>query len=401
MIIIKNSNLKNIKSFNIDLILNQHQKLYQDIPINYAFFGNSIDLSNDFLVVGAYNDSTGLENSGTVYYFKLVNGDYIYQNNIISTTSVIGEKFGDVISITPDNNFLFISSINSNISGYNNSGIVHVYKNINDVFIFHEILLPPVYYSGCNFGKHIKCTNNFLYISEPSSSINGTNKGVIHIYKYNGNNFILNHTIQPLDVDNNNNFPSSINVSENGLYLIAGNSRKTNSFNNNGTAYLFEQDINEEYQLINTFLPSDGKNLNNFGKSVDISNDGKTVSISSNDGIFSYGAVYIFEYNTLWNEIKKIILPNRLNNGLFGTIHILSSDGNYLISTSYTDDTRRGLVNLYSKNTKWNYQYTYIRNDVLPFTNFGIQIALRNNILVIGSDDDTFSFNHGAVYIFK
>ncbi|CAJ1405495.1 unnamed protein product [Effrenium voratum] len=65
------------------------------------FFGNSVKMSGDHLIVGAEgHDDSGLADVGSAYVFRKSSGAWEEQAKLVGSDSVAGDKFGIAVSIT-------------------------------------------------------------------------------------------------------------------------------------------------------------------------------------------------------------------------------------------------------------------------------------------------------------
>jgi len=191
-------------------------------------FGNSISISQDgkLIAVGAPNGDTTIEESGTIYIYKQVNGTFELSQTLVSTAPVRGEYFGGELDF--DGNTLFASAFNANsdditmFDGYRdrlypgstvsgqqyildtdseiverttfdngfttfkneiaNNGVVYVYERINETLVFGQTL--DFNDSKAKFfGRNITAKGNHIYMSLPKYANTDGKEGLVLDYR--------------------------------------------------------------------------------------------------------------------------------------------------------------------------------------------------------------------------
>ncbi|WNM18111.1 T9SS type A sorting domain-containing protein [Flavobacterium capsici] len=135
----------------------QSQTLFENDVLHTDVYGNSVDIENDRIAVGAPRQGLNSSNTGAVYMYKKVNGNYQFHQKILSITNDQDDRFGTKVKIF--NNRLYIGSNNN----------FYVYDLVNDDWILSQtITLPNV--NSLGFAK-ILVSNNQLLISSLSNGL--------------------------------------------------------------------------------------------------------------------------------------------------------------------------------------------------------------------------------------
>ncbi|KAJ5079178.1 hypothetical protein M0811_14562 [Anaeramoeba ignava] len=186
-----------------------------------------------------------------------------------------------------------------------------------------------------NFGKSVSITQNYAVIGSPNSQVgNNPEQGKAYIFQKNGSNWVQYLTLTASDGNSGDNFGFSVQISQDENYIIVG-AYSANLWNtsNQGKAYIFQNNGTNwiEKQILTA---SDGNSNDNFGYSVGISQDVNYIIISSpyaNVSNNTYqGKAYIFQNNGT-NWIQQEILTASDGNAGSNFGYSLSISGNYTI----------------------------------------------------------------------
>jgi len=215
-----------------------------DHNISYTIgsqWGYSISGADDvsYIAISApgYTDNTGI-----VSVFK---NDINYVQTISSPFGV-GDRFGQVVSMSPMGDYLFISAPNV-VNSDNSIGAVAIYNFVDGLFVLESILENPVAGSLMKFGSaiDINTTSNTLVISAlginatfPTTVDSGnttfdngitgfvgteTNSGAVYMYHRNYQRFILSQelTASTIAITSGTDFGSSIAIDDGVVFVGA------------------------------------------------------------------------------------------------------------------------------------------------------------------------------------
>ena len=335
-----------VRVYQYDSTTNTWNQLGSDIDGESAFdnAGNSISLNNDgtIIAIGSYRNDTNGSNSGHVRIFSYNGNNWIQLGQNIEGDAD-NDLFGISVSINDNGNIVAIGGI-----GYDsNSGIARIYKYINNVWIQlgNDIESSAI---GENLGNSISINGagNIVVIGARYNSINGTNKGRVCIYNYDGNSWIQ-----------------------------------------------LGQDLYGE------------NNTDNFGDSVSINSEGNIIAIGAHyydNTLLNTGFVKIFRFNNNtnnWLQIGNNIEGTSSNEQLGKTV-IMNKIGDIVaIGGSTTSDYVKVFKNI---NESW-VQYGYIEKDEEDFNHFGASISINDegNRIAIGDNfNDLNGRDSGKVTVY-
>jgi hypothetical protein len=153
---------------------------------------------------------------------------------------------------------------------------------------------------------------------------------------------------------------------------------------------------------IKKVLASDGAASDQFGLTVNISNDGLT-AIATSFGDDSYtGSAYVFvKSGNTWIQQAKLVSNDRASGDQFGWSCSLSADGNIAMIGAHAKSSSRGAVYVFTRTgTSWTQTAKLTASDAVSNDQFGYSVYLSADAssAIIGARG--FSSNRGAVYVF-
>ena len=231
-----------------------------------------------------------------------------------------------------------------------------------------------------------------------------TSQGAVHwINRDARSSYGITQTIVAPNVDKGGEFGSAVAVSGDGTYLAIGapGGPDDSTAADRGTVYVYKyakDGSSTRYDLHQTLVPTASSQLGSrFGEQVEISNDGKTIIISSpkqdndsttNDG----GRVYVFRLkNDVFYEHESLT-ANLIDDIQFGTSLAISSDGTDVLvgAPLYSGAVRKqGGVFHFTKNT-----FTAIGDGSTTQFDVGFTVD-HNEFIGVFVGNDNYAHNDG------
>ena len=306
-----------------DLNGNELKKIQASDAQDSDSFGISVSVSDTRIVVGAYREDTGGSNAGAAYIFD-IDGNEI--KKLVASDDQIDDWYGKSVAVSV--NRIVVGASGEDTGGTDN-GAVYIYDiNGNEL---RKIQAPTV---TARFGETVSCTNNkivvgsyysnFVYIFDidgnfirqiqsPDLEANdyfgasvsvSNNRIVAGAYYEDPNNVSGAGSAYIFDIDGNfisKIQPQTLTVSAffgwsiacNDTRIVVGAVNDITSADDAGAAYIY--DINGNF--IDMVTASNAGIDDNFGSSVSLNNDRIVVGASvENSG---EGAAYIFKQKLL------------------------------------------------------------------------------------------------------
>ena len=226
-------------------------------------------------------------------------------------------------------------------------------------------------------------------------------------------------------------FGSSVALSDDGNTLAVGAPGEDGSASNSGAVYVFTRSGGSWSQQGSPIKATSPAANDRFGSAVALSNDGNTLAVGAPGRNVDAGWAYVFVRSSgTWTQQNNLTAPNAEANDGFGTSVALSNDGNTLaVGAPFEDSSTTGINTgpnegasdsgaayvFVRSGTSWS-QEAYVKaSNTGAQDNFGTAVALSgdgstlavgayreaSNATGIGGDESNNSAtDSGAVYVF-
>jgi hypothetical protein len=268
------------------------------------FFGSSVDVDGDVIVVGAMRDDGAAVDSGTdtVYRFNAATGIWDNEATLAANDAAFESKFGNAVAV--DGDVIAVASRDDFVDDANIvEGAVYVYNYNAGTKSWSQAqkIGPPASFFRRSYGISISLDGDVLVIGDNGVSNNGAggpNLGSIEIYRFDGNitmgpqwvseDFFI---ASDFGVGVNDNFGGSVSVKGDVIVVGAGNSKGS------GSAEVIRYDSGT-WSFEQRLVATDASEGDFFGGSVSIGTDVIVVGapFATQNGAQS-GSVYVFRYD--------------------------------------------------------------------------------------------------------
>jgi len=261
-------------------------------------FGVNVSISDSFAIVGVPTyDVAGSTNSGQVYIYRLT-GDTWIQDTILA---VIDEPdiyyFGNSVSIAGDD--LVIGAPYSIVGTNTAQGKVLIYQHSADTWIRDTIVFDTGGSDGDRLGSSVSISGDQIITGAPYATINtNTAQGQVSVFNRTANTWNLQSTLHASDGEEDDLYGTSVSIS--GEYAVIGTPLKDVRENlNQGKAYIISL-IGNSWSEQSILVASDGAQGDRFGTQVTISGNQIMVGAPNYDEpffpILDTGQAYNFRY---------------------------------------------------------------------------------------------------------
>ena len=264
---------KNNNEWDLDTIL----KLEDSNRRTGGFFGKSVGISSNFIVVGAEGDGNR-SIKGSAYLYKKESGIWQIIEELDTNTTLPMDAYGCSIAIR-DSTQVFVGAPRAE-----NKGLVYIFKSENN---WGEPTVRDLSTGFTGFGNSMDISGDFAIIGAPFED----DKGAAYIYQFSGGEWRRRCKIQETEIMNN--FGASVSIS--GDIAIVGATDISNSAGK-VFVYLRNRDGNNNWGLV-TILEQEFQNdlEDGLGNSIAISGDfiiagaSKKNSANGSASLFSTG----------------------------------------------------------------------------------------------------------------
>ncbi len=156
------------------------QKLIAADGAGGDYFGRSVFLNGEYVIVGAHYDDDNGEESGSAYIFYYDNGSWTQQAKIIASDGEPEEEFGDAVYI---NEGYALVGVQFDDDQGMYSGSAYLFKRDGTSWIEQVKLLPPDGGYWQQFGNAVFMKDDSAFICSLYDDENGLYSGSTYIYK--------------------------------------------------------------------------------------------------------------------------------------------------------------------------------------------------------------------------
>jgi len=288
----------------------QQAKLISSTPAADDAMGFDVSLSGNIAVVGAPWDdlstASGTEyNTGSAVVFVKTGSTWIEQQKIMASDALALSNFG--WGVSTDGTYIVVGAPRMDTSTLADSGAVYIYKYVNGSWAEEAKLTAPNATAVDEFGRSVFVSGNTLIVGAWQSDIAATDAGAVFIYQKSAGSWSLQQTLTATDAVIGDGFGEY--VSRDNDLLLIGSWLSDDNGGASGSAYVFRLTGSTWIQEAK-LVASDGATGDRLGFRLDIQNGIAAVGSRADDhsGLFDAGSTYLFEQvNGSWQQIAKII----------------------------------------------------------------------------------------------
>ena len=318
------------------------QKLFGDFRSSRnsnTWFGYSVDISGDYIIVGAVYDNTdqsgqnSLYQSGGAYVYERTSEEtYGLKTKITASDRKRDGQFGYSVSI--DSSGVAMVGGAKNATNSIRNGAVFFYKRSSA--------------GNWVFDKKMDSRHGYSADMTDKFAVSGHNSGSqIYTFKKDGSgNWIDGQTLLPPNSSANDLVGYSVAITNDWLFIAAPeedeDENNMNTILNAGAVYIYKLDQNELFQFNQKIVSPNRINSRGFGYSLEINGNTAVVGLPFDetnekfvDTVLNGGSIMIFELDTTdntWKFKSKHVMPDRMISDMFG--YDVAVSGNKVISGS-------------------------------------------------------------------
>jgi len=300
----------------------QQQKLVANDGAAGDYFGRSVALDGDTAVVGAYYDDDKGSQSGSVYVFVRSGTTWTQQQKLIANDGAFLDFFGNSVALNGDT--LVVGAENDNDNGFF-SGSFYVFVRSGTTWTQQQKLVPGDGAANDYFGKSVALDGDTAVIGANADDDNGSKSGSVYIFVRSGTTWTQQQKLVANDGAAMDVFGNPVALD--GDTLVVGAEYDDDNGSSSGSVYVFVRSGTTWTQQ-QKLVANDGAANDYFGNSVAL--DGDTAVIGAyydDDNGSKSGSVYVFvRSGTTWTQQQKLVANDGAFMDVFGNSVALVGD---------------------------------------------------------------------------
>ena len=395
-----------VGSTDFDYDISSQNKIWNVDAGHTDEFGHTIATDGNLMVVGVPRVDINGKDSGAVFVYEsradggwgkiakvtpddAERGDFFgYSVAIDGDTLVVGARLEDELAKNAGAAYVF----NRNLGGTNNFGQV-------------TKLMANGGATKDQFGHAVAVDGNTILVGARLADVGGRNSGSAYVFDNIGGTWTQTMELAPGALAKGDQYGFDVDI-EGDLLLVAA--RKSNELEvDAGSAYLFDRNLGgtDNFGIANQFFAPDARSFDWFGYSVDLHGDTVAIGRPIRDGKKRTGEVHVFQRNEggvdAWGEVAQVTAPDGANLNQFGYSVALNDTGVYVGARLDQNISKNGgRVYGFDEASGWNLDRAIVNNDNANGDYLGQAIAVSNDTVFMAAprDDDNFG-RSGSVII--
>lgn len=296
------------------------------------FFGCSVGVNEAYAVVGAYGDDEAGDGAGSAYVFRRRGERWIEELKLLASDASAGDRFGVAVGIGDERALIGASSNNDAGRG---SGSAYVFRRHGRRWIEEAKLTASDAHAGDTFGHAVSIAPEFCVVGAPHHDPNGRRAGAAYVFRLVGSRWIEDAKLAPRHPTGGDLFGYSVSVS--GPFILVGAYGDRDAGFAAGAAYVFKRTDAGWVQQAK-LIAEDVSAGDLLGYSVSIAGDRAVLGAHRNSAASQQsGAAYMFQrFGDTWMEQVKLTPRDAKDNQLFGWS--VAADAGHVAIGAHFDD---------------------------------------------------------------
>ncbi len=384
----------------------EKQKLTASDAGSEDFFGQNVSISGDRLVVGAFGDDDNGPSSGAAYVFeRQSNGSWLEVAKLTASDGAAGDLFGDSVSISGDR--LVVGAFRADVNTVN-VGAAYVFERQgNGNWLEVAKLTASDGTISDFFGASVSLSGGRLVTGAFGDDVNGVSSGSVYVFERQGNGS-WQEVAKLTASDGQARELFGSNVSLSGDRFVASAVQNNDNAMFSGSAYVFERQSGGRWQEVAKLTASDNETNDRFASSLSISGDRLVVGARLDDDLGrGSGSAYVFERQSdgSWQEVTKLLASDGTTFDFFGENVSVSND-RIAVGAGFDDDlgSASGSAYVFERQSdgSWQEVVKLTASDGTSEDFFGIGVSLSGDRLLVGAfRDDDKGLAAGSAYVFE
>ncbi|MEZ6014089.1 MAG: FG-GAP repeat protein [Planctomycetota bacterium] len=371
-------------------LLGAETKLLPPDPVASDRSGEAVATDGEWVVVGApRHDHGGFGEFGAVYVYRKTAGGLTLDAELLPNVLKHNQWFGNSVHV--DGDTIVVGAHGDDglcpSSNFCDSGAVYVFVHNGTAWSLQAKLTPSDLESSDRFGSAVRIQGDTLFASSVGDRDAGSGTGSAYVFTRSGGAWSETQKLLASDLARRSNFGASLAVDDDVLVVGAPlDDHGSATSADLGAAYVFRNHGGtwaEEVKL----RPSDIHGGMEAGHSVSVMGDLVLIGApGAHSPLTRAGAAYVFErVSSTWTERQKLVDAFPLQQDHFGSSACLLGDS--LVVGSAPELSGAGSVTAFCRtSTGWDSFTRITGSDSNPGDQFGVTAQISSDSLVIGAN---------------
>ncbi len=386
---------------------NQRQKITSTPRGVGAQFGNAVAISGNTMVVGARFDGTTASQAGAAYVYILSGGTWAQQAVLLANDGAVADKFGYSVAISE--NTIVVGAYNDD-SPLSNAGSAYVFVRSGTTWSFQQKLTASDGTADDEFGSAVGIQGETIVVGAHFADLpNNSEAGSAYVYRRTGTIWTQTQKLIPVSTGGSvilgDHFGDSVAMS--GSKTAIGAAGDDTPFTSAGAVYVFAESGGVFAQQQKLTIPT-GANGDQFGFSVAIEGNtmvGGAIQYTPIIGQPAYGAAYVYEFNgSTWVSQGRIVASDGASVDRFG--YSVAVSNNVVAVGAREDDTTAGGPDAGSAyiftrtGATWTEKQKLAPADPFNGDRFGYAVAFQSGNVIVGAAEKALTSPNGQGAVF-
>ncbi|KAH8075464.1 hypothetical protein JL721_1471 [Aureococcus anophagefferens] len=385
-------------------------KLVASDAAAYDRFGESVAISGDLVVVGAYWNADAGYDSGSAYVFRTTNdgASWTQVAKLVASDAAAGDDFGESVAVSGD---LVVVGAHKNDDAGDRSGSAYVFRTTNDGASWTQVakLVASDAAEGDFFGYSVAVGGDLVVVGAHYNDDAGSSSGSAYVFRTTNDGTTWSETAKLVasDAAEGDFFGESVAVG--GDLVVVGAPYNDDAGSTSGSAYVF-QTTNDgaSWTQVAKLVASDAAAFDYFGTSVAVSGDLVVVGAHYNDDAGDCsGSAYVFRTTNdgaSWTQVAKLVASDAAEGDFFGESVAVGGDL-VVVGAPYNDDAGFYSGSAYVFGTtnggaSWTQVAKLLASDAAEDDEFGWSVAVSGDLVVVGAHkNDDAGDSSGSAYV--
>jgi hypothetical protein len=379
-----------------------------------AFFGFNVAVDGDVMVITAFRESSGGTDAGAAYVFQRNQGgadNWGEVRKLVASDAQSGDYFG--YSVAVDGDVVVIGASSEDARG-SSAGAVYIFLRnqggIDNWGEFKKITASDAQ-SGDSFGISVAMNGDEMFVGAYGrNTADSSNAGAVYMFQQDMggiNNWGEVKKIIPDSPQNSGDFGWSVALD--GDVLVVGARNEDADTTDAGTACVYQRDEGgvNNWGLVKKLISVDPERGGQFGIAVAVDGDIVVVGARSEDigEGDNAGAVYVYQRDrdgiNNWGLAKKLISDGPTDYDYFG--NDVSVDGDMIVVGEFYGGVG-GIAHIFQRDnggiSNWGHVTGMTASDAQSSDGFGHSVLVSGDLVVVGAyAEDSGGAEAGATYI--